>query len=146
MGAKALTCSYPIEFNGTQVFELLVFFLTFPACFYIPIIFSNSNLNCSNVLDPEKVKKKVSILFQASKFKSFMHYVIEQFFLRLGQNNFENKIHIIELKYFSRRLFIHKHKYYQVHQCNFFSSKLAFDLSISIKIPHGWSCLYMIWF
>ena len=38
-------------------------FLTFPACFWIPIIFSNLNLNCSNKLDmmnlQEQVKKAI---------------------------------------------------------------------------------------
>ena len=33
-------------------------FLTFPAHFYIPIIFSNSNLNCSNVSDLRNLQKK----------------------------------------------------------------------------------------
>ena len=37
----------------------LIFFLTFPACFYIPIVFSNLNSNCSNLLDMRNLQKQV---------------------------------------------------------------------------------------
>ena len=41
----------------------ILFFLTFPACFKIPIFFSNLNSNCSNLLDlrnlQEQVKKSI---------------------------------------------------------------------------------------
>ena len=32
----------------SALFGLYIYFLTFPACFWIPIIFSNLNSNCSN--------------------------------------------------------------------------------------------------
>jgi len=93
------------------------FFLTFPACFSIPIIFSNFDFNCSNLSIlrnlQEQVKKVLCYqeLFwpfpvwincssdlnfensrpSASNFKSFSQS-LEQFFLTVGQNNFGNKI------------------------------------------------------
>ena len=52
-------------------------FLTFPACFYIPIIFSNLNSNCSNSLDIEI--KPFGLEFENSrclftKFASLIHF------------------------------------------------------------------------
>ena len=38
-------------------------FLTFPACFLIPIIFSNWNSNCSNLLDMRNLKEQVKKAF-----------------------------------------------------------------------------------
>ena len=38
-------------------------FLTFPACFYIPIIFSNLNSNCSNSLDLINIQEQVKKAF-----------------------------------------------------------------------------------
>ena len=91
-------------------------FLTFPACFKIPIIFSNLNYNCSNLLDLRNLQKQVKKAFcyqryfwplsvrtncssdlkmfadsqpSASKIKSFSRS-LEQFFLTVGQNNFGN--------------------------------------------------------
>ena len=85
-------------------------FLTFPVGFSIPIIFSNLNCNCSNVLEMRNLLEltKNSILIQklyklftvpincssylknswpsTSNFKSFSRS-IEQFFLTVGQNN-----------------------------------------------------------
>ena len=93
-------------------------FLTFPACFPIPIIFSNLNYNCSNLLDKRNLQEQVIKAFcyqklfspftvwincpsdlkifanfrpSASNFKSFSRSQ-EQFFLTVGQNNFGNKI------------------------------------------------------
>ena len=40
-----------------------IFFLTFPACFYIPIIFSNLNYNCSNLLDLRNLQEQVKKAF-----------------------------------------------------------------------------------
>ena len=39
------------------------FFLTFPACFWIPIIFSNLNYNCSNLLDMRNLQEQVKKAF-----------------------------------------------------------------------------------
>ena len=102
----------------------IVHFLTFPACFYIPNIFSNLNSNCSNVLDlrnlQQQVKKafvsKIVLTFHclnklfflgcrdlkcfanyrpsASNFKRFSRSE-EQFLFTVGQNNFGNKIPIV---------------------------------------------------
>ena len=36
-----------------------VSFLTFPACFKIPIFFSNLNYNCSNLLDMRNLQEQV---------------------------------------------------------------------------------------
>ena len=80
-------------------------FLTFPACFYIPIIFSNLNSNCSNSLDLRNLQEQVKKAFCYQKLfwpftvwincpsdlKSFSRS-LEQFFLTVGQNNFGNKI------------------------------------------------------
>ena len=93
-------------------------FLTFPACFSIPIIFSNLNFNCSNLWSLRNLKEQVKKAFcyqklfwpftlwinfssdlknfansppPASNFKSFSRS-LEQFFLTVGQNNFGNKI------------------------------------------------------
>ena len=38
-------------------------FLTFPACFWIPIIFSNFNYNCSNLLDMRNLQEQVKNAF-----------------------------------------------------------------------------------
>ena len=43
--------SIPIIINSS--------FLTFPACFKIPIIFSNLNYNCSNLLDMRNLQEQV---------------------------------------------------------------------------------------
>jgi hypothetical protein len=94
------------------------YFLTFPACFWIPIIFSNLNYNCSNFLDLRNLQEQVKKAFcyqelfwpftvwincssdlknvansrpSASNFKSFSRS-LKQFFLTVGQNNFGNKI------------------------------------------------------
>ena len=86
-------------------------FSNFPVGFWIPIIFSTLNLNCSNVLDLRNKLKKSSVskivltfhcflqfqnfckfLDSASDFKRFSRS-LEQFFLTLlGQNNFGSKI------------------------------------------------------
>ena len=42
---------------------LHITFLIFPACFYIPIIFSNLNSNCTNVLDLETSRNKLKKAF-----------------------------------------------------------------------------------
>ena len=39
------------------------YFLTFPACFSIPIIFSNLNSNCSNSLDIRNLQEQVKKAF-----------------------------------------------------------------------------------
>ena len=92
--------------------------LTFPACFLIPIIFSNLNYNCSTFFDLKNLQEQVKKAFcyqklfwpftvwincssdlkkfansrpSASNFKSFSRS-LEQFFLTVGQNNFGNKI------------------------------------------------------
>ena len=81
----------------------------------------------------------LSLIFQ----KFF--WINRTIFSHIMWENFGNKIPL-DSSIFPDVSFHSKHKYYQVHQCNFFSSKLAFDPSISIKIPPGWSCLYKIWF
>ena len=107
-------------------------FLTFPACFSIPIIFSNLNSNCSYLPDlrnlQEQVKKafcyqRLSWLFtvwincssdlknfensrpSASNFKSFSRS-LEHFFLTVGQNNYDNKIpHTYSRPYWEENMF-----------------------------------------
>ena len=93
-------------------------FLTFLACFLIPIIFSNLNHNCSNSLDLSNLQEQVKQAFcyqkmfwsftvwincfcdltnfansrpSALNFKSFFR-PLKQFFLTVSQNNFCNKI------------------------------------------------------
>ena len=105
------------KFWGLAKLRILIF-SNFPACFSIPIFFSNLNYNCSNFLDminlQEQVKKALCYqkLFwpctvwincssdlkkfsnsrpSASNFKSFSR-LLEQFFLTESQNNFGNKI------------------------------------------------------
>ena len=41
----------------------ILFFLTFPACFKIPIFFSNLNSDCSNVLDLRNLQEQVEKAF-----------------------------------------------------------------------------------
>ena len=94
------------------------YFLTFPACFSIPIIFPNFDFNCSNLSSLRNLQEQVKKAFcyqelfwpftvwikcssdlksfensrpSASNFKSFSRS-LEQFFLTVGQNNFGNKI------------------------------------------------------
>ena len=98
--------------------SLKLIFLTFPADFYFPIIFTNLNYNCSIFWDLRNLQEQVEIAFcyqklfwpftvwincscelknfenswlSASNFKSFSRS-LEQFFLTVGQNNFGNKI------------------------------------------------------
>ena len=93
-------------------------FLTFPACFSIPIIFSNFDFNCSNLSSLRNLQEQVKKAFcyqelfwpftvwincssdlkkfensrpSASIFKTFSRS-LEQYFLTVGQNNFGNKI------------------------------------------------------
>ena len=103
--------------------NLLLFkldFLSFPACFSIPIISSNFDFNCSNLSSLRNLQEQVKKAFcyqelfwpftvwincssdlkifensrpSASNFKSFSRS-LEQFFLTIGKNNFENKIPI----------------------------------------------------
>ena len=76
-----------------------IYFLTFPAYFSIPIIFSNLNHNSSNLLDLRNLQEQVKKAFCYHKLfwpftvlkKSFSQS-LEQFFLTVGQNNFGNKI------------------------------------------------------
>ena len=102
----------------TDTLTVKYFFLTFPACFYIPIFFSSLSCNCSNLFDERNLQgqfKKAfcyQLLFwpfsvwmngssdlknianscsSASNFKIFSRS-LEQFFLTVGQNNFGNKI------------------------------------------------------
>ena len=98
-----------------------LYFLTFPVCFWIPIMFSNLNLNCSILLDMRNLHQQVKKAFcyqklfwpstvwincscdlklfsnsrpSASNFKSSSRS-LEQFFLTVGQNNFGNKRKLI---------------------------------------------------
>ena len=86
--------------------------------FQNPNIFSDLNFTCSNLLDLRNLQEQVKKAFcyqklfrpfniwidcssdlkifansrpSASKFKSFSH-LLEQFFLTIGQNNFDNKM------------------------------------------------------
>ena len=83
-------------------------------------------INCSS--DPKLFANSWP---SALNFKSFSGSQT-QFFLKVGQNNFGNKIPL-NSSIFPDVSFHSKHKYYQVHQCNFFSSELAFDPSILSK-------------
>ena len=93
-------------------------FLTFPACFLIPIFFSNLKSNCSNFLYLRNLQDQVKKAFHCQKLfwpftvwkncssdikifensrpsaSNFKHFFrsLEQFFLTVGQNNFGNKI------------------------------------------------------
>ena len=116
MGLK--TRSFLERRNSTEIIRNSYLFLTFPACFSIPIIFAISNSNSSNLLDMRNLqeqgkhsvtkncpdlslfewimyssdlKKFASFRPSASNFKSFS-WSLEQFFLTVGQNNFDNKI------------------------------------------------------
>ena len=113
-----------IKFFINIITEKYTDFLTCSADFWITILFSNFNYDCSNVLDlinlQEQVKK--AVCYQkffwpftvwincssdlkkfanswpsASNFKSFSRS-LEQFFLTVGQNNFGNKIPLLEPK------------------------------------------------
>ena len=107
-----------IQIVPCMQFPIYELFLNFPACFWIPIFFSSLNSNCSNLLDMRNRKEQVKKAFcyqklfwpvtvqtncssdfrifensrpSASNFKSFSQS-LEQFFLTVGQNNFDNKI------------------------------------------------------
>ena len=81
------------------------YFLTFPACFSIPIIFSNLKSNCSYLSNLRNLQEqfKKEFCYQrcfwpftvwincSSDLKSFSRS-LEQFFLTVGQNNFDKKI------------------------------------------------------
>ena len=98
-----------------------MFFLIFPACFWIPIIFSNLNYNCSKLFDMRKLLEQVKkafcyqILFwpftvwincsrdlknfansqpSASNFKRFFS-ITRNIFLTVGLNNVGNKIPLL---------------------------------------------------
>ena len=76
-------------------------FLTFPGCFQVPIVLSNSNSNCSNLLDLRNLQEQVAFCYQklfwpfivrrnCSSYLKNWNY-IQQFFLTGGQDNFGNK-------------------------------------------------------
>ena len=88
-----------------------IYFLTFPACFYIPIIFSNTNSNLLDMRNSRNKLKKRSATKNCSGISLFEQIVVviskflqilglqpqisrslEHFFLTVGQNNFGNKI------------------------------------------------------
>jgi hypothetical protein len=54
-----------LQKNGAAIIveAKLVSFLTFPACFYIPIIFSNLNSNCFSLLDMRNFQEQVKKAF-----------------------------------------------------------------------------------
>ena len=101
------------------------FFSNISCMFLKPIIFSNLNSNCSNLLDLRNLQEQVKKAFcyqklfwpftvwtncssdlkifansrhSTSNFKIFSWW-LEQFFLTVGQNNFGNKIPFSLLKY-----------------------------------------------
>ena len=59
-------------------------FLTFPACFYIPIIFSNMNYNCSDLLDLRNIQEKVKKAFCYQKLFEQIVLVISKILQILG--------------------------------------------------------------
>ena len=70
--AEGVSCNYK-EFNLWQRTPSIIwllwvfpFFLTFPACFLIPIIFSNLNSNCSNLFNLRNLQEQVkkALLYQ----------------------------------------------------------------------------------
>ena len=81
-------------------------FLTFPACFWIPINFSNLNSNCSNLYDMRNLQEQVKKAFCyqklfwpftvwincSSDLKTFQPRISKFFLITVGQNNFGNKI------------------------------------------------------
>ena len=110
--------------SNWSVTRIQNYFLTFPACFSIPIIFSNFDFNCSNLSSLRNLQEQVQKAFcyqelfwpftvwincssdlknfensrpSASNFKSFSQS-LEQFFLTVGQNNFGNKIQLFFLE------------------------------------------------
>ena len=56
------TAKETIRKKRTKV-EIKVNFLTFPACLWIPINFSNLNPNCSNLLDMRNLQEQVKKAF-----------------------------------------------------------------------------------
>ena len=52
---------YPLSLK--QVLKMYNNFLTFPACFWIPIIFSTLNFNCSNLFDMRNLQEQVKKAF-----------------------------------------------------------------------------------
>ena len=51
------------DVSAWTLLEYIFYFLTFPACFSIPIIFSNLNYNCSNFLDLRNLQEQVKKAF-----------------------------------------------------------------------------------
>ena len=91
------TAKETIRKKRTKV-EIKVNILTFPACFRTPMIFSNLNPNCSNLLDMRNLEKQVKKCSVTSHdtvigISSVTNkQTLKQFFLTVGQNNFGNKI------------------------------------------------------
>ena len=82
-------------------------FLTFPADFLVPIIFSSLNYNCSDILDLKNFQEQVKKAFRLknwsdlSLFQDWLEFqkffsITRTIFLTVGQNNFGNKIPFIE--------------------------------------------------
>ena len=115
------------------------FFLTFPADFWIPINFSNLNLNCSHILELRNLQEQVKKTFcyqklfwiftiwincssdlknfassrpSVSNFKSFSQS-LKQFFFKVGQNNFGNNIPCLKvvLECWNRIFFMHYNQF-----------------------------------
>ena len=67
LGLAQLTCLEPtVLLQVNKIFGPIVkhlIFLTFPACFKIPIFFSNLNSNCSNLSDLRNLQEQVKKAF-----------------------------------------------------------------------------------
>jgi hypothetical protein len=81
--------------------DYFICFQTFPVCFWIQIIFSNFNYNCSNVLDLKRLDCTDHTLFQwiilviskiSLELETLFSITRTFFFLAVGQNNFVDKI------------------------------------------------------
>ena len=71
---KSLCTDARFYFYKKEFFLRNKLFLNFPACFYIPILFSNLNSNCSNLLDLRNLQEQVKKAFCYQKlFWPFFH-------------------------------------------------------------------------
>ena len=138
-------------------------FLTFPACFYIPIIFSNLKSNCSNLSYLRNLQEQVKKAFcykncsdlspfewilQFCKFSAFslkfqkLSRSLEQFFLSVGQNNFGNKIPLLN----SNRNLMNTEKILSQTKMSSFQpvTSQPFYLSAHPADPHWFKTEFMI--
>ena len=148
-------------------------FLTFPACFWIPIIFFNMNYNCPNLLDMRNLQEQVKKAFcyqklfwpvtvwincfsdrknfansqlSALKFKSFSRS-LKYFFLIQVRTIFETKCHVFSQSGHAspKSTFLKRTKIHSHYYVNLTLALGFFPMQQPLDCYSDWSNLCVSW-